>query len=135
MRLRTFTAASMGEAMRQVRTALGEDAVILSTEQEGKQVKVTAAVETQAASGAAPAMAEGSDELEAALRYHGVPQPLAGRLLATAAGLEGGSPQQALTAALRAQFGFQPLTDRKPAKPILLAGLLGAGKSSTLAKL
>ena len=35
----------------------------------------------------------------------------------------------------RSQFGFQPLTDRKPAKPILLAGLPGAGKSSTLAKL
>jgi flagellar biosynthesis protein FlhF len=136
MRLRTFTAASMSEAMRQVRTALGEDAVILSTEQEGKQVKVTAATETQAASNAAvPAVAEGSDELEAALRYHGVPQALASRLLATAAGLEGGNPQQALTAALRAQFGFQPLTDRKPAKPILLAGLPGAGKSSTLAKL
>jgi len=136
MRLRTFIAPSIGEAMRQVRTALGEDAVILSTEQEGKQVKVTAAIETQAASNtAAPAAAEGSDELEAALRYHGVPQPLANRLQATAAGLEGGSPQQALTAALRAHLGFQPLTDRKPAKPILLAGLPGAGKSSTLAKL
>jgi flagellar biosynthesis protein FlhF len=136
MRLRTFIAPSIGEAMRQVRTALGEDAVILSTEQEGKQVKVTAAIETQAASNAAaPAVAEGSDELEAVLRYHGVPQALASRLLATAAGLEGSSSQQALTAALRAQFGFQPMTDRKPAKPILLAGLPGAGKSSTLAKL
>ena len=64
-----------------------------------------------------------------------MPQALADRLLATAGDLEGSSPQQALTAALRAQFGFQPLTDRKPAKPILLAGLPGAGKSSTLAKL
>src|SRR4030095_15648388 len=129
MRLRTFIAPSIGEAMRQVRTALGEDAVILSTEQEGKQVKVTAASETRAASNiAAPAVAEGSDELEAALRYHGVPQSLASRLLATAAGLEGGSPQQALTAALRAQFGFQPLTDRQPAKPILLAGPAWSGK-------
>jgi flagellar biosynthesis protein FlhF len=136
MRLRTFIAPSIGEAMRQVRTALGEDAVILSTEQEGKQVKVTAAVETKAApAAAASATPEAADELDAALRYHGVPQSLANRLLATAGDLEAGSPQQALTAALRAQFGFQPLTDRKPAKPILLAGLPGAGKSSTLAKL
>ena len=135
MRLRTFIAASITEAMRQVRTALGEDAVILSTEQEGKQVKVTAAIETKAAPAAASATPEASDELEAVLRYHGVPQSLAARLLATAGDLEGGSPQQALTAALRAQFGFQPLSDRKPAKPILLAGLPGAGKSSTLAKL
>jgi len=136
MRLRTFTATSIGDAMRQVRTALGDDAVILSTEQEGKQVKVTAAVETTTSpTAAAPVVAESADDLENALRYHGVPKALADRLLATAGDLEGGSPQQALTAALRAQFGFQPLTDRKPAKPILLAGLPGAGKSSTLAKL
>lgn len=136
MRLRTFTAASIGEALRQVRTALGEDAVILSTEQEGKQVKVTAAIETAASPAAATRVVpESTEELESALRYHGVPRSLADRLLATAGDLEGGSPQQALTAALRAQFGFQPLTDRKPAKPILLAGLPGAGKSSTLAKL
>jgi flagellar biosynthesis protein FlhF len=136
MRLRTFTAPSIGEAMRQVRTALGDDAVILSTEQEGKLVKVTAAIEPEAAATtAAPVAAESADELETALRYHGVPQALAGRLLATATDLEGSSPQQALTAALRAQFGFQALTDRKPAKPILLVGLPGAGKSSTLAKL
>jgi flagellar biosynthesis protein FlhF len=136
MRLRTFTAPSIGEAMRQVRTALGEDAVILSTEQEGKQVKVTAAVENDAAPATAvPVATDSSDELEAALRYHSVPKALSDRLLATAGDLEGSSPQQALTAALRAQFGFQPLTDRKPAKPILLAGLPGAGKSSTLAKL
>jgi flagellar biosynthesis GTPase FlhF len=37
MRLRTFTAPSIGEAMRQVRTALGEDAVVLSTEQEASR--------------------------------------------------------------------------------------------------
>src|SRR5919108_123588 len=73
MRLRTFIAASIGEAMRQVRTALGEDAVILSTEQEGKQVKVTAAIETQATSkAAAPAAADGSDEVDVARRYGGL---------------------------------------------------------------
>jgi len=136
MRLRTFIAPSIGEAMRQVRELLGEDAVILSTEQVGRQVKLTAAIETEAAPAAvASATPEAADELETALRYHGVPKSLADRLSATAGDLEGGSPQQALTAALRAQFGFQPLTDRKPAKPILLAGLPGAGKSSTLAKL
>ena len=137
MRLRTFTAPSIGEAMRQVRTALGEDAVILSTEQVGKQVKLTAAIEPAAApSVAAMATAPAAgDDIESALRYHGVPKTLADWLLATAGDLEGGGPQQALTAALRARFGFRPLIERKPGKPILLAGLPGAGKSSTLAKL
>jgi flagellar biosynthesis protein FlhF len=136
MRLRTFIASSVGEAMRQVRTALGEDAVILSTEQVGKQVKLTAAIEPAAAAPVAPAASpEAADDLELALRYHGVPAALADKLLATAGDLEGGSPQQVLTAALRAQFDFRPLIERKPAKPILLAGLPGAGKSATLAKL
>ena len=136
MRLRTFTAPSIGEAMRQVRAALGADAVILSTEQNGKQVKLVAAIETAAPAATTPtATAAAGDEIETALAYHGVPKVLAARLLATAGDLEGGSPQQALTAALRARFDFRPLIDRKPGKPILLAGLPGAGKSATLAKL
>jgi len=138
MRLRTFTAPSISEAMRQVREVLGDDAVILSTEQVGKQVKVSAAIETTATTAAkapvftAPVFA---DDIESALSYHGVPKALSDWLLATAADLDGSNPQQALTAALRARFGFRPLIERKPAKPILLAGLPGAGKSSTLAKL
>ncbi len=137
MRLRTFTAPSIGEAMRQVRTALGEDAVILSTEQVGKQVKLPAAIEPAAAPSVAAMVTApaAGDDIESALRYHGVPKTLADWLLATAGDLEGGGPQQALTAALRARFGFRPLIERKPGKPILLAGLPGAGKSSTLAKL
>lgn len=135
MRLRTFTAPSVGEAMRQVRTALGEDAVILSTEQNGKQVKLTAAIEPAAAPAASAAAPAAGDDIEAALHYHGLPKSLADRLLTMAGELEGGSPQQALTAALRARFDFRPIVERKPGKPILLAGLPGAGKSATLAKL
>ena len=137
MRLRTFTAPSIGEAMRQVRDVLGADAVILSTEQTGKTVKLTAAVDPTTATptnGVAAVQLVG-DDIESALRYHGVPKSLTDWLLATAADLEGASPHQGLTAALRARFDFKPLIERKPAKPILLAGLPGAGKSSTLAKL
>ncbi|HEX6119462.1 MAG TPA: hypothetical protein VFZ03_08410 [Dongiaceae bacterium] len=138
MRLRTFTAPSIGEAMRQVRTVLGQDAVILSSEQNGKSVIVTAAIEPVAApcgTTASAVVPAGSEDIESALRYHGVPKALADWLLATAVDLQGGTPQQALSAALRARFGFRPLSEHKPAKPILLAGLPGAGKSATLAKL
>ena len=135
MRLRTFSAPTIGEAMRQVRAVLGEDAVILSTEQNGKSVTLTAAIEPAAGVSAGPVMPVSGDEIAAALAYHGAPKTLADRLLATAADLDGGSPQQRLTAALRAHFEFRPLVDRKTPKPILLAGLPGAGKSATLAKL
>jgi flagellar biosynthesis protein FlhF len=46
MRLKTFTAADMSHAMQQVRDALGDDAIIVSSRQEGKgEVVVTAASE------------------------------------------------------------------------------------------
>lgn len=135
MRLRTFTAPTIGEAMRQVRAALGEDAVILATEQIGKSVKLTAAVEPAIAPGGETIAPGSAETLDAALRYHGVPRALADRLLATAGDLDGGHPRQALTAALRARFEFRPLVERGTEKPILFAGLPGAGKSATLAKL
>ncbi len=158
MRLRSFTAPSIAEAMRQVRVALGEDAVILATEELGRSVKITAAIDPHAAAPtvaplathplaahplAAAAAAAISplpendvvDAIAAALRFHGVPQPLLEKLLAMTATFEGADAQQALAAALRARFAFEPLTERVPTKPILLAGLPGAGKSSTLAKL
>lgn len=47
MRLKTFYAKTMSEAMQQVRDTLGEEAVIIATRDEngGKSVRVTAAVE------------------------------------------------------------------------------------------
>ncbi len=45
MRIQTFTAATMQEAMDRVRDDLGEDAIILSTRQNGASVQVRAAVE------------------------------------------------------------------------------------------
>ncbi len=47
MRLKTFYAKNMTEAMQQVRNTLGEDAIIIATrnEQGGKSVRVTAAIE------------------------------------------------------------------------------------------
>jgi flagellar biosynthesis protein FlhF len=149
MRLRSFTAPTIAEAMRQVRLALGDDAVILATEEQGRSVKITAAIDPHAAAAlqpmadarsasiapGGPAEDEPAGALAGALRFHGVPQALMDRLLAMTATFEIGDAQQALTAAFRARFTFRPLTDQPPGKPILLAGLPGAGKSSTLAKL
>lgn len=47
MRLKTFYAKNMTEAMRQVREALGDEAIIIATRDEngGKSVRVTAAIE------------------------------------------------------------------------------------------
>lgn len=45
MRLKTFQARTMTEAMKQVRDTLGEEAVIISTSEENNGVRVTAAIE------------------------------------------------------------------------------------------
>lgn len=110
MRLRTFTASDMAGAMQQVRAALGDDAIILSTETDRttRKVTVTAAVEQEeydtlpprnaspprsaarSPSGSASAQqnADWTDELTYLLRYHGTPEALSGRLVYKARHLE-----------------------------------------------
>lgn len=50
MRVRTFTAATMPDAMAQVRAAMGEDAVILSSQRGKRGIEVRAACERGSAS-------------------------------------------------------------------------------------
>ncbi|HEY0833133.1 MAG TPA: AAA family ATPase [Azospirillum sp.] len=149
MRLKSFHAKTMSEAMKAVRQALGDDAIIVATrEEEGGGVRVTAAVEEDdqyapAASRVAlvkPAEPEiDVGELVAdALHRHGVPAALAEQLIDAAAGLDTEDATLALGAALDALFNFHPLPDgtsRGPARPLVFVGPPGAGKTLTIAKL
>lgn len=136
MRLRTFNAPSMKEAMAAVKAELGEDAVILNIEQVGKVVKITAALDRDAILAQPPAPAQDPlDAIAQALDFHRVAPTLADRLTQQAAQVLLENPHQALAAALRLRFPSQPLTERRPARPIMLVGLPGAGKTATLAKL
>ena len=138
MRLRTFNAASIPEAMRQVRAELGPDAVILATETVGKSVKVTAALDRAAILEPEAGFRAGTDPIEAigrALAFHRVPSPLADRLIDVAGSFLLDNPRQALGAALRARFTYAPIIESRPTRPVLLVGLPGAGKTATLAKL
>ena len=137
MRLRSFNAPTMKEAMAAVKAELGPDAVILATEQIGQAVKVTAALDREALL-ATPAGGPTLDPLEAivqALDFHRLPGTLAERLAFSAEHFLLESPQQALAGALRQRFPSQPIAERKPTRPIMLVGLPGAGKTATLAKL
>lgn len=137
MRLRTYNAPSIKEAMALVKAELGPDAVILNTEQIGQAFKITAALDRDAIL-AQPRPTEALDPLDAiaqALDFHRVPAAIAERLTQQASTVLLENPHQALAAALRLRFPTQALTDRKPARPIMLVGLPGAGKTATLAKL
>lgn len=143
MRLKTFRAPSMAEAMRIIRDELGEDAIIVSTQKgEDGGVRVTAAldiVEDMDSPGDdyhhRPVAADLGDVLSETLDQHGVPGRLADRLLRAATGLNTDDPALALAGALDGQFRFAPLPENDFSRPLMLIGPPGAGKTLTVAKL
>jgi flagellar biosynthesis protein FlhF len=122
--------------MALVRADLGLEALILSTRRVSQGVEVTAALEPDDAEqhtqdrAALAAIADPPPPSRAPptsatdLAYHGVPATLAARLA-------GPDLPGALRAALR--FGVLPLLRDGP--PLLLAGMPGAGKTLTIARL
>lgn len=149
MRLKAFSAASVAEAMRQVRTHLGDEAVIVSVEEarRGKPACVTAALETPVATQPLvevtlpePAARSAGQPytpamLEALLRYHGVPASLRASLLAAANSAEGDLAER-LAQALASALAFRPLAEPLGAgRPVMLVGQPGQGKTLNCARL
>jgi flagellar biosynthesis protein FlhF len=145
MRLRTFTARTMPEAMALVRQHLGTDAIILSTGTgEGGAISVTAALEPAdpprrdiiAATADMPQPADATELLLEALTGHGTPARLVDSLLSVALELPAQDSILALAGALDATFSFAPLADRRPpVRSLMLVGPPGAGKTVSIAKL
>jgi flagellar biosynthesis protein FlhF len=115
MRLKLYREADVATAMARIRADLGPEALILSTRRIQGGVELTAALEVPDATPATPS---------ADLAYHGVPDGLATRL--------GGAD---LAASLAAALRFGPLPIGPGAPPLLLAGLPGAGKTLSVARL
>jgi flagellar biosynthesis protein FlhF len=120
MRVKLFRAAGIADAMAQVRTELGPDALILATRRAGNGVEVTAALEPADE----PEPVALDETRLAALRYHAVPASLHSRLL-------NGDLEQGLTATL--SFAEIPLGTGD--RPLLFVGPPGAGKTLTVARI
>lgn len=161
MRLRTFTAPDIHDAMTQIRTAMGDDAVIISTTRDpvGKGVTVTAAKESDdsvdfgeefgndATIANENALAPKSEEarvfveLKAILAYHSVPAVVSDKLLNTAqminfepdATFEG--IRKTLRKVLEASYQFLPLPLNRAGFRMMLIGAPGVGKTMTIAKM
>jgi len=124
MRLKTFRATRMAEAMALLREELGAEAVILSTRRTAQGVEITAALEPEEpvlippAGSVAPAM-----PVQGPLAFHNPPAALAAAL-----------GQAPLDQALGRALGFGPLPDARD-RPLMLVGPPGAGKTLTCAKL
>lgn len=143
MRLKSFTASTMAEAMEMVRLQLGDSAVIVSTQRAAgaKGVRITAALEASDADLAvAEILEEGhpstaADMVKAALEVHGLPQRLLERLTNAARTAEINDPTLACAAALEAGFSFAQLPEHSAPRPFMLVGPPGSGKSIAVAKL
>jgi flagellar biosynthesis protein FlhF len=143
MRLKSFTGATMAEAMEMVRLELGDDAIIVSTQRAAgaKGVRITAALEAADADFAvAEMLGEGgnasvAESIKDALALHGVPQRLAERLVNAARTSEIANATLACAAALEAGFAFAHLPEHSAMRPLMLVGPPGSGKSVAVAKL
>lgn len=142
MRLKTFQAKSMTDAMRQIKSALGEEAIIVSTrEGPGGYIRVTAAVEQESPAPEPvkkPTRLFDEEEIvemitDAVLK-HRVPAAVSDKIIAAAAAQAANDPREALALALEEVFPFKDLQGKKP-RPVVLVGPPGAGKTLMAAKL
>lgn len=134
MQSQTFHATHMDEALRQVRDAMGPEAVILRWRHCAGVVEVEAQPRLEPG---AELVAEG---LQAQLEQRGLPGALARQLMqqmmqAGAHSAQLSENQPALAAALdqTLSFGSQPMTGTP--RRIAFVGPTGVGKTTTLAKL
>lgn len=153
MRLKTFSAPTLSEAMSAVRRELGADAVIISTgDGPDGAVQVRAAAERSSVQpsaappgrvierrGAEREAARGRGEgaltrIAKALAWHAPPERACEALMESAMSFEDGEATATLARALDARYAVHPI-EAAPARPVLLAGGPGAGKSSIAAKL
>ena len=157
MRLKRYSAPTMADALRMIKTELGEDAVILSTRKvkgpDGKPgLEITAAVDAAPDHAPAPQPARHPADtqaippvfdgptgvLGAQLLDHGLTPALAQRITraAEALGDTGFTPEDALEMVLGKMIRFQRPGDWLPkGTRLMLVGPTGAGKTTTLAKL
>lgn len=153
MRLKTFHAKTMSEVMDLVRTQMGPDAIIISTDEGPSGVRVTAAAEadpTPPPPDHAPLPDQtpldyershipktrefDTGEVRAVMSHHGVPFDTAERLSEGVLAMNAATLAEAFEGALDAALSFSPLTDRTQ-RPIMLVGPPGAGKTLCVAKL
>ncbi|MDE2029441.1 MAG: GTPase [Alphaproteobacteria bacterium] len=137
MRLKSFHGATLSDAMRLVREALGDDAIIVATrDDDNGGVRVTAAIDELPPSRQTQLTAppDGSQALETiaeALTRHHVPPTIAEKLMATATQFASDDPLLALGAAFDTHLKFAPIDETKP---LMLVGPPGAGKTLCTAK-
>ncbi|WP_420433886.1 flagellar biosynthesis-like protein (FlhF) [Hyphobacterium sp.] len=153
MRLKTFSAPSLSEAMANVRRELGEDAIIVATsDAPGGGVQVRAASDKPLGGDVIEAPREraerihreivqqrgdktdGVDRIIRALGFHRVPDTAIEALARFCDMQEDAPPAHRLAQALESRYRFAPI-EGLAGEVLLFAGAPGAGKTATLARI
>ena len=163
MRLRTFNAHDMPTAMKLVRDALGDNAIILSTEtKQGSGITLTAAVDmhdepakangkSHTAAPIAPNANHLAFEIQNVLRFHNVPEHFVSKIVHKATDKEFVSlsalhhisanrdekplVRLVLEKVLSNYFNYKPLSSGDEPLRVILVGPPGIGKTLTVAKI
>ena len=139
MRLISLVAPSSQQAMAELRSRLGEDAVIVTSQTLANgDVRITGAIDEKDVDLASVLMPSeehrNRDWLTSLAEYHEWPTQLTSDLLAAVANIDGDDQKATLTASVRASFSFDTFESSQD-RPILLSGPSGAGKTAMVAKL
>lgn len=155
MRLKSFTAPTMKEAMQMIRETLGENAIIVATREEngGKTVRVTAAIDQDTEATMPRPLADDEalsldgwqyaddddeatvvEEITEIMLRHAVPDDVLDNVVAAVNVMGLTESRNALFAALQSLFEFKPLPQKSYGKPLILVGPPGAGKTLAAAK-
>ena len=141
MRLKTIHARTMQQAMELVREQMGAEAIIVAThEDEGTRgVRVTAASDMEDRHNTETERAISFETLQMignSLDDHGTPPQLTDKLLNSVTAQAKADAHMSLTGALQDTYKFMPLPESGVgARPIMLIGPPGGGKTSAAAKL
>lgn len=156
MRLKSFTAKSMKEAMQMIREALGEDAIIVATREEngGKSVRVTAAIEKELSFNEreeerVAALEANEDwlyaddddeetileEITETMLRHAVSEDVLDQVVSCANIMGLSEARLTMISALDELYNFAPLPTARAKKPFMMVGPPGAGKTLAVAKM
>ncbi len=141
MRLMTFKAASLRQAMSLVRREMGDDAAIVSTQTSPITGEATV-VASRAQDANDPRLGhvalppdERADRVLEMLLVHGVPYSLADRLALAVMEMEPQTPIAALAGVLDLDFRFRPIDLTADKQRLMAVGPPGTGKTMALVKL
>jgi len=145
MKIKTYTAPTMSEAMDQLRRELGENAIIVSTQRlgTGAGVRLTAAIEEsdlddeieRMYSDEKPQETAIQREIRETLTYHGVPDSLIEKIILHVKESKTGNGLVSFASALDTVFAFHPLPEQIKGQAFMLTGTAGVGKTVITGKL